>query len=74
MQPRTQFKYKVQLQRNDGQILERDASVYWDPQREGAAELVATSVAAMTTVAEPGQIKDGQRQFSYAGLTAILQP
>lgn len=58
------YHWKAQLQAEDGNVVERAISVYWDPTDEGAAEDVARTAAAEASV-ETGK--------KHVGLTAVLQ-
>lgn len=71
---RKKFHWLVTLHRNDGQILENvEYATYWDPQREGTADLIMESCAAEHSVFHGGTISGGMRQFAYSGVAAVLQ-
>lgn len=47
---RTTHTWRVQLQREDGQTIEREVDVLWDPLKEGAMEAVMEAVRAEEAV------------------------
>ena len=65
------FTYLVQLQRADGQIVEKEYKVHWDPTKV-PAEDVARACAAEMTVAS-GRLDNEHYKMPHAGLTAVLQ-
>lgn len=66
---RKQFHYKAQVQRADGQIIERDVHCYWTPDKDyvlGAVAGAAAALAAFETRNEKGQC------IPHVGLSAVL--
>lgn len=71
---RKKFRWLVNLQRSDGQMIENvEWESYHDPNREGAADLAMEWCAAQYSVEHGGTISGGQRQFAFRGITALLQ-
>lgn len=68
MNGRQTFKWKVQLQRQDGQIVEREVDVLWSPDKENAMDVVMNATGAMAK-------RDLAREnMGVAALTAIHIP
>lgn len=66
---RTPRLYRAQLQRADGQILEREIECYWSPEKDFTIEAVknaAAAEAAFETRNEQGAC------IPHAGLSALL--
>lgn len=63
--------YDVQLQQADGQIVEREYRVKWDPAKV-LPEEVARACAAEMTVASGGNMGSGFK-MPHAGVSAVLR-
>lgn len=64
------FKWVVQIQRANGEIVERTVESYWDPAKDFVLDAVVRAGAAMEAVSQPrgpqGQV------MPHVGLTAVL--
>lgn len=43
MSTRTKHQWTVTLQRNDGKVVERPVSAYWDPERDDTPEAIGNA-------------------------------
>lgn len=63
-------KWNVQIQRADGEIVQRIVEAYWDPAKDFVLDAVIRAGAAMEAVSRPrgpqGQV------MPHVGLTAVL--
>lgn len=64
---RDKFKWRVQVQRQDGEVGEVDFESYWSPDRDFVTgDSIANAAAAELSVAS------GEAKIKYHGLSAIL--
>lgn len=70
---RRKFQWLVTLHRSDGQTFTPTYESYWSPDREDTIDTVLEFCAAEHSVFKGGTISNGQRQFSYHGISAVLQ-
>lgn len=67
--------YTVELQRADGQLVEREYKVNWDPSKVDSSEVARACAAEATCESGKVQTEDGTHwKMPHAPLKATLQP
>jgi hypothetical protein len=68
---RKKHVWRAQIQRENGEIVEREVSCLWDPEKDYTTHAVAESAAALEAVEYPKRGPQGQI-MRHSGLSAVL--